>query len=841
MADVTLKIDGKDITAVEGTSILNAALAADIYIPHLCAHNSVSSFKEVVLDEKVYRGENEYPGSNSGESTRDAKVKGCGLCKVKIEGRDKPGSACRRPVEDGMVVTTNDPELATIRQERLIKVFEDHPHACLLCEQKEGCSRSQCSMNVPESERCCVLLGHCELGKIADYVGYHPSLPPYRAPESKEIFEDPLFIRDYSLCIACLRCVRACREVANANVLGSVLKDEKLVVGTIKPGDMPEAECKFCGACVEICPTGALRDREGVESPADGAPLPCVNACPAGIDIPQYIRRIAEGNPAAARRVIAKSVPLPATLGYACFHPCEEHCRRSHLDKAVSICDLKRFAFEVEDADTPPPRKPDTGSRVAIIGAGPAGLATAWRLAMWGHKITLFDAAEKPGGYLRYGIPRFRLPLEALERDLAFLDHLGIEFQGKRRLGDDLDPRTLREFGYDAVVIALGTPLSKKIEVDGVDLEGVLWGIDFLRMALVDDPIRLHGNVVVVGGGSVAIDTAMTALRCGAENVEVIALESEKELPAHEDDLEAADEEGITLTLGWGPVEFTSDNGRITRAVFKKCTRVFNSQGHFSPQFADGNRIERQVDWVILAVGQTTDPSAFGPESGNVLGSTGLLSPDAESVETWLPGFFGAGDLIHGPSSIVEAIASGQRVAVAVDKFLGGDGELITEEDEEEIFAAENVSLEERNEPVHLPPEERIETLGQIHSTLDPVQAVAEANRCLRCNIRRLIKPVTLPPESWMKLDDSVLEKVPKTSGVLLKADASGEVSKIQGTENLRDQLEEWLEDVGEDDVVKVKWEEDPMYTKRESELIQQYVQEHGKMPEGDDDLDDLF
>ncbi len=845
MSKVTLQIDGRTVEADEGTSILFAALAADTYIPHLCTHPSVSELKNIVLDERVYQGTREFIGEHAGETVLEAEAKGCGLCKVHVEGYDHPVAACRIAVTEGMVVRTTGDDLTKVRQAALSRILAEHPHACLLCEQREGCSRTECSMNVPEEERCCVLLGHCEIGKVADYVGYAPDLPPYRAPEEKIILKDPLFIRDYSLCIGCLKCVRACREIAGADVLGAVLLGGRFVVGTKKPGDMPEAECRFCGACVEICPTGALRDREGVETPAGGAPLPCIHACPAGVDVPRYVRRIAEGDLDGARRVIAASVPLPATLGYACFHPCEDHCRRGVLDRPVAICDLKRFVFQEEEDYPALPRLPDTGKRVAIIGAGPAGLAAAWMLGIKGHKITLFDAGSEPGGFLRSAIPPFRLPREALEMDLKFLRDLGIEFQGNRRLGDDLDPRTLREFGYDAVLLALGTPRSKHIEVEGVELEGVLWGIEFLRSVVSDEPIVLDGEVIVVGGGGVAMDTAMTALRCGAEHVEVISLESAGELPAHEEEVELAREEGITLTHGWGPARFLAGDGRVAGAEFVRCTRVYDSNGRFAPEFAEGDRITRPARWVILAVGQVSDRDAFGSEAGRVLDDRGLLPPEAESVETWLPGFFGAGDLVHGPTSIVEAIASGKRAAASIDSFLGGDGAFELEVEDGGAFDAAAVSLGERRDPPRADPLVRKTNFEPIRGALDPLEAEAAANRCLRCDIRRLILPPVLPPESWSILTSGVAGEAPDAPGVVQMADASGKVLRIKGTDSIRGLIEEWLGEAagGEPPALrKVKWEEDPMYTKRESELIQQHLQQHGEMPGGaGDELDDLF
>ncbi len=838
---VTFTIDGKTVEAAAGTSILDAALEAGIYIPHLCSHQSVEAFGKVVLNETVYQGQKAFAGEFAGKTVRESDGKGCGLCRVMIEGQSDPVGACRFHVEEGLSVRTTGEDLVRIRQMKLNKILADHPHACLLCEQREGCSRTQCSMNVPEADRCCVLLGSCEIGKVSDFVGYATDLPPYKSPPEKIILTDPLFIRDYSLCIGCLKCVRVCRDVVKADVLGTVVQGDKFVVGTKKPGDMPEAECRFCGACIEVCPTGALRDVENVETPAKGAPLPCTHACPAGIDIPHYVRKIADGDLESARKVIAESVPLPATLGFVCFHPCEDHCRRGHLDEPVAICDLKRFAFDTEEAYPKYVKGEATGKNVAIIGAGPAGLTSAWLLAMKGHQVTLFDAAKEPGGFLRQTLPNFRLSRQALDRDLKFIDDLEIEFQGGRRVGDDLDPRSLREFGYDAVLMAMGTPISKRIDVLGAELKGVLWGVDYLRAAASNSPIQLDGHVIVVGGGGVATDTAMTALRSGADSVEIVSLEQRHELPAMPAEIEDAEEEGIEFTCGWGPQKFSGERGKVQRAEFLRCNRVYDAQGRFAPEYAISATIERECSWVILAVGQNSDGSVFGPEAGTVLKNRGFLPPESESVETWLPGFFGAGDLVHGPSSVVEAIASGKRAAASIDEFLGGDGEFGTHTFDDQPFDGLGIELKGRQDVQKRSSDTRVKDFDLIRASMDPVQASAEANRCLRCNIRHQVVPAILPPEEWTPLQPSLLETAPDEGGVCTLADHTGKVLKIKGAISIRELLEEWV--YGEKDTAnrKVRWVVDQMYTQRESELIQTHIREHGEMPDGDDELDDLF
>ncbi|GBE29950.1 glutamate synthase [NADPH] small chain [bacterium BMS3Bbin04] len=428
-----------------------------------------------------------------------------------------------------------------------------------------------------------------------------------------------------------------------------------------------------------------------------------------------------------------------------------------------------------------------------------------------------------------------------LEHDLGFLEQLGIEFQGNRRLGRDLDPRTLREFGYDAVLLAIGTPLSKHIDIAGKDLNGVLWGVDYLRDADTEQQQKLNGNVLVVGGGGVAMDCAMSALRSGAETVEILSLEQADELPAHPNEVADAKEEGIVFSHGWGPSEFRGEDGQLKETVFVRCNKVYDDQGRFAPEYSLNAHITRDADWVILAVGVEADSTVFGPEGGQMLGKKGLLSPDSEAVETWLPGFFGAGDFVHGPSSVVEAIASGKRAASGIDRFLGGDGELEIITLDTEIFDGTSISLEEHQPTAKRDVESRTDDFDIIKLTLDPVQAAAEANRCLRCNIRHQIKAPILPPELWRPLNEALLSEVPAESGVCMLADSSGQVLKISGNESIRACLSEWLIDADEATINKVQWVVDPMYTKRESELIQQHIQKHGEMPAGDDELDDLF
>ena len=329
---------------------------------------------------------------------------------------------------------------------------------------------------------------------------------------------------------------------------------------------------------------------------------PCHSACPANIDIPSFMAHIGHGDYRSAIAVITRDNPLPLTCGLVCPAPCESACVRGGSDGAVFIRPMKSKAAEhclAAGAYPRPELAPSSGKRIGIVGSGPAGLSAAYYLRILGHEVAIFETQEQAGGMLRYGIPAYRLPPELLDRELEQISALGIPIHTGARV-DSLD--SFRQ-DYDAVFLGLGTQLSRFIPIEGVHQPFVLGGIDFLRDVRSAVAVDVGPRVVVIGGGNVAIDVALTALRQGARQVDMVCLEKRREMPASSHEIETAVAEGVVLHPGWGPLSIGEDG----EVVFQHCDRVFDAEGRFAPKFDGDRRLKLEGDQVILAVGQGTD------------------------------------------------------------------------------------------------------------------------------------------------------------------------------------------------------------------------------------------
>ncbi len=838
---VRLTIDGSEISAEAGRTILEAAKKAEIYIPSLCSHPDLPSIQEIQGESVVYQGPNPMESSNP-----DAKWEGCGLCAVEVNG-DRV-RACATEIAEGAEVLTNSEALVAYRRERLGEILLTHPHACLTCAQAEGCPRTQCSSNVPEEERCCELLGSCELERVSRYIGVPPTLPKYKPRELPHLVDEPLFDVNFELCIGCLRCVRACKDLKEVGAISFVMQDGKPVVGTTKGPTRAESDCRFCGACVEVCPTGALLDKErAVGEDRDKILVPCRNACPAGIDIPKLRRNLLKGEPGKAAGVIRERVPLAFAASYVCFHPCEEACRRKEVGEPVSICRLKRYAV---DHDTGEWRErlssaPSTGKKIAVVGSGPAGLTAAYYLARKGHSVVVHEALESPGGMLLTGIPEYRYPRELLDKDIQAVRDTGVEI----RCGSPIDKTAFERLSAecDALYVATGAHLAKRIEVPGSDTDGVYWGVDFLRERALG---KLSGSefqgkqVAVVGGGNVAVDAARVARRLGAERVTVVSLENPEELPAWAWEVEEGVEEGLSFLHRWGPEEIHSEGGRVSGLLLKQCTRVFDEEGRFSPAYDESQSKEISAEAVILAIGQ--DPSSEPFADCGIRPNRTIQCKD-ESSATGSAKVFAGGDVVTGPKSFIEAVAAGRAAAGEMDRFLGGDG-IIKEHLVDEMPVDHRLgkvldfaSLKRLN-PSRLEAASRVGSFSALEHAFTGEEVMAEAGRCLHCDLRLAFETPERAPrtEAHLPFTEESMSGVPETEGVYQLYDDEKAIIAIKGAMDLRDDLTEALEE--NENARFFTFEEDPMYTKRESELIQQYLQEHGELPGGgDDELDDLF
>ena len=459
MEQVSLTINGQTVGVPAGTVILEAARRINIYIPTLCSYPDLPPTEGQEAATVVYQGERKIENAIPEETT-----KGCGICVVAVEGEADLVASCSTEVRPGMVVATENDQIEAKRQENLIPILARHRHACLTCAQQDGCSRTQCSSNVPENERCCTQFGHCELQNVANYVGISPPTPKW-IPTDLPILEDqPLFIRDYNLCIGCTRCVRACRDLRGIEAIGFVYDEQGLVqVGSLGP-TLEDSACRFCTACVEVCPTGALMDKSVRPGKKEEDLVPCREVCPAHVDVPGYLRLIAEGKRDEANAVIREKVPFPGILARVCIHPCEEVCRRSDVNAPVSICALKRYAADGDAGlwKKGSKARTDSGKKVAVVGAGPAGLTAAFYLRKKGHAVTVLESREKAGGMMRYGIPEYRLPRNVLDSEIQDILKTGVKLETGKSLGEDFTLDDLHSNGLDAVFLGIGAQLSRR-------------------------------------------------------------------------------------------------------------------------------------------------------------------------------------------------------------------------------------------------------------------------------------------------------------------------------------------------------------------------------------------
>jgi heterodisulfide reductase subunit A-like polyferredoxin len=531
----------------------------------------------------------------------------------------------------------------------------------------------------------------------------------------------------------------------------------------IHPGYIDENKCNACGDCTQACPADVpdpfdrnLGTRKVVAKHyAQAVPnvfsilknghAPCKTTCPANINVQGYVQLIKKKEYLKAVEMIRRRNPLSAICGRVCTHPCEAACTRKDLDAPVAVRLLKRFASDKEmemiasgeltlpEEKTPAP----DAKKVAVIGAGPAGLTLASDLADSGFAVTIYEALPAPGGMLRWGIPEYRLPKMVLEHEIELIRRKGVKFVLNCRVGENVSVKKIRSEN-DAVFIGVGVHESRKLGVEGEGLAEVLQGIEVLRRAgSAENKPTIRKKVVVIGGGNVAVDVARTALRLGAESVEMAALEQRNEMPAYPEEIEATLVEGIKIRNGWGPRRILGD-GSVAGIELKRCTQVFDEEGHFNPVYDENDLISIDADQIIIAIGQKND-DAFLEHVGARI-EQGNFKADPVTLETSIEGVFAGGDTVSGPASIIEAVAAGKRAAESIERYLKGQDlrdarfeETIKPVPQELLPSTKDVEKKPRAVSGELAVQKRFGNFYEVESGFSEEAAIAEAERCLNC------------------------------------------------------------------------------------------------------------
>lgn len=543
-----------------------------------------------------------------------------------------------------------------------------------------------------------------------------------------------------------------------------------------------KAKCVACGKCVEFCPAGAVKlgqklcKKDGSEVTYPKMPLPqeqkwgehmwthnyrdvnrincydtgtspCKTACPAHIAVQGYLKLAKDGRYEDALALIKKDNPLPAVCGRICNRRCEDACTRATLDEAVAIDAVKRFVAERDlnaatryiPKPTVPSLKGSFDEKIAIIGAGPAGLSCAYYLADKGYKPTIFEKSAKPGGMLTYGIPSYKLEKNLIEAEIDIIRAMGVEIRCGIEVGKDITIQQLREQGYKGFYIAIGCQGGRKANIPGEDAEGVYTAVEFLREAGEKEAFNLPGDVIIIGGGNVAIDAARVSTRCGKGKVSMFCLESLDEMPASREEILEASEENIAINNGWGPKEILTENGRAVGVVFKKCTRVYNEDHRFAPVYDEDTTMTVSCENVIFSVGQSILWGDLLHGTKVELRPNGGAMADRLTYQTAEPDIFVGGDVYTGPKFAIDAIAAGREGAISLHRYvhehctltIGRNRRDFIPLDKDDIYIA-GYDNTDRQRPEKSEEAERL-SFRDVSKTLTEEQVKLETSRCLSC------------------------------------------------------------------------------------------------------------
>lgn len=528
-----------------------------------------------------------------------------------------------------------------------------------------------------------------------------------------------------------------------------------------KPRYVKLDKCTGCGDCQQVCPIDipspfelGMTTRHPISRPfpqaipntysiwREGMP-PCQAACPAGVNVQGYMTLTGIGKYKEALSLIRERMPFASACGRICVRPCEDACKRGQLDEPTAICYTKRFLGDREIADgerVNPPQKEPREEKVAVVGAGPSGLSAAYYLALEGYQVTVFEKLSVAGGMLSVGIPDYRLPRDTIESEIRNVADLGVSIRTGVTFGKDVTFAGLEQEGYRAFYLSTGLHVNRGLNVEGEDLEGVIGGVEFLRKYTLKEEVQIGKKAVVIGGGNVAMDVARSALRLGAESVELVCLEKRDEMPAWEREVEEGLEEGLVFHNSWGPKQFIGADGKVSGVQFKRCTSVFDAEGRFNPAYDEEDLMELSCDTVLVAIGQTSD-GPFLQETGLELAPGGRIKTDPDTLATSREGVFAGGDAALGPATFVQAVAHGRRAALSIHSYLEYGGLREVEAKEKPVDKALTETEKRRARPIErgrmamCAPEERKKSFDQIELGFTEDMAKAEGQRCLSCGV----------------------------------------------------------------------------------------------------------
>lgn len=640
----------------------------------------------------------------------------------------------------------------------------------------EGCA--------DDPEGWCVAVGDMadyvvETQKDGRYISKEEALDIFRQAEENGFVHQITNIDGKDKIFAICNCnVNVCYALRTSQLFNTPNMSRSAYIAKVE-----KQNCVACGKCVEACPAGAVKlgqklcDKEGCEITYPRMPLPgdqpwgehmwthnyrdvnrincydtgtapCKTACPAHIGIQGYLQLAKEGRYEDALALIKKDNPLPAVCGHVCNRRCEDACTRGTIDEAVAIDEVKRFIAERDlNAETRfipkktiPSLKGGFEEKIAIIGAGPAGLSCAYFLALTGYKPTIFEKNAEPGGMLRYGIPSYKLEKNLLAAEIDVIRQLGVEIRCGVEIGKDVTIEDLREQGYKGFYAAIGCQRGRKPGISGENAEGAYTAVDFLRKAGAKESFALEGDVVVVGGGNVAIDAARISSRCTDAKISMFCLEAREKMPASNEEIEEALEEGIELNCGWGPKEVLEEDGHVSGVVFKKCTRVFDAQGRFSPEYDENDTVTVPCRHVIFSVGQAIDWGHMLDNLHVELRPNGGALANKLTYQTSEPDIFVGGDVYTGPKFAIDAIAAGREGAVSLHRYvhehctltIGRNRRDFIELDKENI-KVETYDSSSRQIPPKADIKEQAKTFRDLSQSLTEEQVKKETSRCLSC------------------------------------------------------------------------------------------------------------